>query len=85
MDDSPSRNDSFEASWGAIGRSVGVCAAAVIALLGLLHHVPVWLACLRGAGALVLVMVLMRVAGMVAAALPRSTPTPQRDSRHEKT
>lgn len=66
--DSASRHESFDVAWAPYGRVVAVASAALIALLGVLAHAPVWLACLRGAGTLVLVLVLVRCAGFLAAA-----------------
>lgn len=49
MTDSRSRTESLEETWSALGRSLAVAAGALAAFLSLLHHVPVWIASLRGA------------------------------------
>lgn len=77
MADSPGSPGSFEYAWGPAGRTLAVVAAALVALAGVLAHVPVWLASLRGLGVLVLVLVIVRIAAFVADALPRTgTGTP---------
>lgn len=71
MADSPHGPDSFESAWASFGRTSAVAAAALVALAGVLAHVPVWLASLRGLATLVVVLVLVRAAIVVARALPK--------------
>ena len=72
MADSGGSPGSFESAWGPAGRVLAVVVAALIALAGVLAHVPVWLASLRGFGALCAVLVIVRIAAFVADALPRA-------------
>lgn len=72
MADSAIGNESFDVAWGPFGRVAAVVSAALVALLGVVAHVPVWLACMRGAGALVLVLVLVRCAAFVADVVQRT-------------
>lgn len=71
MADSAHGPESFDSAWGPFGRVVAVVAAALVALTGVIAHVPVWLASLRGFATLVAVLALVRVAAFVAAALPK--------------
>jgi hypothetical protein len=71
--DSPAGPESFESAWTAFGRVLAVVAAALVALAGVVAHVPVWLACLRGFAALVAVLALARIATVVVNALPRAS------------
>ncbi|MFO1011731.1 MAG: hypothetical protein U1F29_16845 [Planctomycetota bacterium] len=72
MADSAHGPESFDAAWGPFGRVVAVVSAALVALVGVIAHVPVWLASLRGFATLCAVLALLRVAAFVAGALPRS-------------
>ncbi|MFN0244920.1 MAG: hypothetical protein ACKVWV_18715 [Planctomycetota bacterium] len=49
MTDSRKRAESLEETWSSLGRCLAVAAGALAAFLALLHHVPVWIASLRGA------------------------------------
>jgi hypothetical protein len=76
MADSAGSPGSFDSAWEPAGRVLAVVVAALIALAGVLAHVPVWLASLRGFGALVAVLVIVRVASFVAGSLPRTSAQP---------
>lgn len=72
MADSAVGPESFDSAWGPIGRVIAVVSAALVALVGVIAHVPVWLASLRGLAALVAVLALVRAAGFAAAVVHRS-------------
>ena len=72
MADSAVGSESFDSTWGPIGRIVAVVSAALVALVGVVAHVPVWLASLRGVATLAAVLVLVRSAGFVASVVQRS-------------
>lgn len=69
MADSPNSTQPLEHAWLQLGKSLAVATGALIALLSLLFHVPVWVASVRGGLAFIGVHVVVRVA---AAALRRA-------------
>lgn len=52
--------DSLRSEWTSAGTHVAVAGAALVALLSLFHRVPVWTACLRGLGAFVAAVAIVR-------------------------
>jgi len=48
MADRPHGMGSLDASWFGFGRSLAVAVGALLALVSLYFHVPVWVAALRG-------------------------------------
>jgi hypothetical protein len=71
MADSADRIESLEAAWSSFGRVLAVVAAALVALIGTIAHVPVWLAVARGLGTLVVVLLIVRGTTAAVRALPR--------------
>ncbi len=71
MVDSADRIESLEAAWSSFGRVLAVVAAALVALIGTIAHVPVWLAVARGLGTLVVVRLIVRGTQAAVRALPR--------------
>lgn len=74
MADSADRIDSLVAAWSSFGRVLAVVAAALVALVGTLAHVPVWLAAARGLGTLIAVLLIVRGSAAAMRALPRASP-----------
>lgn len=67
MTDSRKRAESLEETWSSLGRYLAVATGALAAFLALLHHVPVWIASLRGATAFFAVALASRAARGVLA------------------
>lgn len=80
MADSAGRTESFDSAWSSFGRVLAVVSAAAIAFAGVVAHVPVWLAVLRGTIALVVVLALVRAAAAVVAALPKPAKANERSA-----
>ena len=84
MADSAGRTESFDSAWSSFGRVLAVVSAAAIAFTGVIAHVPVWLAVLRGTLALVVVLALVRAAAAVVAALPKPAKANERSASARK-
>lgn len=69
MSDSPQGMGSLDASWFGFGRSLAVAAGAVLALISLYFHVPVWVAALRGGLAFLAIWAVVRATQSLIAAL----------------
>lgn len=76
----PSTRETAEAA-GELGRRVAAAGALVVALVSLLQHAPLWLACLRGAGTLA---VLLLAARLGTAALTRAVESDRARTRVKK-
>lgn len=61
MSDRSSGSISFRQAWRPLERRAAVAAGSFVALVSLVHHVPVSVASLRGAGAFAAVFVVMKV------------------------
>jgi hypothetical protein len=60
MTDRPAA-DPLGPSWLAFGHNLAVAAGALMALVSLFHHVPVWLSSLRGALVFLGIEIIVRV------------------------
>jgi len=61
------RSDEFTLrhAWGPLSHRLAVATGSFVALVSLLHHVPVSTACLRGGGAFVALLIVSRL-GLLA-------------------
>jgi hypothetical protein len=69
MADSPLESGSLGASWFGFGRSLAVATGALLALLSLYFHVPVWVAAVRGGLAFLGVWAIVRATQWLLIAL----------------
>lgn len=68
--------DSLRSEWTSAGTHVAVAGASLVALLSLFHRVPVWTACLRGLGAFVAAVAIVRGCAWLLSAARRTPAAP---------
>jgi hypothetical protein len=81
MSDSPERGQTLESAWLGFGQSLAVAGGALLALVSLLLHVPVWVAALRGALLFVALWAIVRLARSLFASLRADAARPRAASR----
>jgi len=73
----------LDASWFGFGRSLAVAVGALLALISLYFHVPVWMAALRGGLAFLGLWALMRAMQALLSAVEADARRTQQKKRTE--